>query len=172
MVQLREKRAHTRELFDLAQAIRAVTASTPTLFIVNDRLDIALATGADGVHLGPEDLPWREARRLLGPDRILGVSAATPEEVREAEDAGADYLGVGPAYATGSKADAGDAIGPEGVAGIVRLTRLPVIAIGGITPENATPLWSTGAAGLAVISSVAGADDMEAAIRNLQATRR
>jgi thiamine-phosphate pyrophosphorylase len=171
MVQLREKRANSRELFDLASAIREMTDGMETLFIVNDRVDVALAVAADGVHLGPEDLPWREARKLLGPDRILGVSAATPEEVREAETAGADYLGVGPAYVTESKADAGDAIGPEGIARIARITKLPVLAIGGITPENARPLWSTGVSGIAVISSVAAAEDMTGAVNALKATR-
>ncbi|MBW3625302.1 MAG: thiamine phosphate synthase, partial [Armatimonadetes bacterium] len=159
------------ELYDLAAEIRQATRHTPTLFIVNDRLDIALAVDADGAHVGPDDLPWHEARRLLGPDRILGVSAATPEEVTRAEAVGADYLGVGPAYATGSKADAGEAIGPEGIARIVALTRLPVLAIGGITAANAAPLWEAGARGIAVISAIAGAEEMTAAIRELQETR-
>jgi thiamine-phosphate diphosphorylase len=171
MVQLREKNASTRELYRLALEIREVTSGTPTLFIVNDRVDVALAVDANGVHVGPDDLPWAEARRLIGPDRILGVSAATPEEVKAAEAAGADYLGVGPAYATGSKADAGDAIGPEGVGRIASLTALPVIAIGGITSANASPVWESGTAGVAVISAVAGARDMASAVAELNATR-
>lgn len=171
MVQLREKNLNTRELYARASDLRRVTAGTSSLFIVNDRVDVALAVEADGVHLGPEDLPWQEARRLLGPKRILGVSAATPEEVREAEAAGADYLGVGPAYTTGSKADAGDAIGPEGIARIVEQTMLPVFAIGGITPNNAAPIWKAGARGIAVISWVAGSEDMVTAIRELDSTR-
>jgi thiamine-phosphate pyrophosphorylase len=170
MVQLRDKSANARELCRLAQEIREVTRDSETLFIVNDRADIALVADADGLHVGPEDLPWAEARRLLGPGKILGVSAATPEEIREAEAAGADYLGVGPAYATGNKPDAGDAIGPEGVRRIVNATKLPVLAIGGITPENAPPIWRTGAAGIAVIGAVAGAEDMAAAIRAFHST--
>jgi thiamine-phosphate diphosphorylase len=170
MVQLREKNADTRELYEIAGGIREATSGTSTLFIVNDRVDVALAAEADGVHVGPDDLPWREARRLLGPDRIMGVSAATPEEVRGAEAAGADYLGVGPAFATGSKADAGEAIGPEGIARIAALTSLPVIGIGGITLANAASVWASGAAGIAVISAVAGAKDMAAAVRELAPT--
>lgn len=172
VVQLREKGASSRELYELARAIREITSGTRTLFIVNDRVDIALAAEADGAHVGPDDLPWREARRLLGQDCILGVSAGTPEEVALAEEAEADYLGVGPAYATGSKADAGEAIGPEGVARIAALTRKPVVAIGGITAANAAPIWRSGARGIAVISAVAGAEDMAGAIRALEATRR
>ncbi len=170
MVQLREKHATTRELHQAAIALRDLTRGTSTRFLVNDRVDVALAADADGVHLGPDDLPWKEARRLLGPARVLGVSAATMEEVREAEAAGADYLGVGPAYATGSKADAGDAIGPEGVRRIVEATRLPVVAIGGVTADNAKALWEAGASGIAVISAVAAAPDMREALRAFQRT--
>jgi thiamine-phosphate pyrophosphorylase len=170
MVQLREKDASTRELFELAKAIREITVGTQTLFIVNDRLDIALASDADGAHVGTDDLPWGEARQLLGPDRILGVSAATEAEAREADAAAADYLGVGPVYVTGSKADAGDAIGLEGIRRIIRATETPVCAIGGITTENAAPVWAAGASCLAVISAISSAPDLTEAIRQLQET--
>jgi thiamine-phosphate diphosphorylase len=166
-IQLRGKELATRELCTLASALRSVCARHGALFVVNDRLDVALACGADGVHLGQDDLPVAAARRLA-PALVLGVSAATPEEARAAAAAGADYLGVGSVFATGSKPDAGAAIGPEGLGRVVAATSLPVVAIGGITANNAVRALATGAVGVAVISAVVAAEDVEGAARALR----
>jgi len=121
---------------------------------VNDRLDIALAASADGVHLGPEDLPVRAARRVAGPGLLIGASTGTPDEALVAWEEGADYLGCGSVFRTRSKADAGEPIGLQGLEAVVVAVPLPVIAIGGITPENAPSVWRSGAAGVAVISAL------------------
>ena len=138
------------------------------LFVVNDRVDVALLTGVDGVHGGPEDLPAREARRLLARPSILGVSAGTVEEAKKAARDGADYLGVGPIFPTRTKPDAGDAIGPEKLAAIVKAVGIPVVGIGGIDHENVAAVIAAGAAGAAVVSAVSGAADMAVAARALK----
>jgi thiamine-phosphate pyrophosphorylase len=169
-VQLRGKELTGRELVEVGRALRELTRRAGVLFLVNDRVDVALAVDADGAHVGQDDLPAAVARRLLGPGRILGVSAATPEEARAAEAAGADYLGVGSVFATATKADAGAPIGPAGLRAVVGATRLPVVAIGGITADNAVDVMAAGAAGVAVISAVVGAEDVTAAARRLAAS--
>jgi len=169
MVQFRDKVGNGRRLYEVAAAIRRITLGAGVLFIVNDRLDVALAVGADGLHVGNEDIPPQVARRLLPPGAILGVSAATPEEALEAEGAGADYVGVGPIFATATKPDAGEAVGPERIAAVRAVTKLPILAIGGITAENAALAISAGASGVAVIASVAAAPDMLAEVRRLRA---
>ncbi len=168
-VQLRDKELPGRELLELALRIRSlIDLRRPgTLFLVNDRVDVAAAAGADGVHLGQEDLPCKEARRILGPEAVIGVSASTPEEARRAEKEGADYLGVGPIFPTPSKGDAAPPLGLEGLAEVRRLTRLPLVAIGGITEENVREVMRAGADGIAVISAVYAAPDMEEAARRL-----
>jgi thiamine-phosphate pyrophosphorylase len=138
------------------------------LFAINDRVDVAMAMGADGIHVGPEDLPAREARKLLPPPVVLGVSAGTREEARKAERDGADYIGVGPVFATGTKPDAGAPIGIEGFAAIARAVSIPVVAIGGITIDNVAAVIGAGAAGVAVVASVVGAEDITAAARALK----
>jgi len=168
VVQLREKEAATREMIRLGQALRQITQAAGLPLIVNDRADVALAIGAQGVHVGEEDLPVPLARRLIGPDRILGASPGTVEGARQAERDGADYLGVGDVYGTPSKPDAGAPIGVEGLAEVVRAVSIPVVAIGGIRPTNAAAAIHAGAAGVAVISSVVGAADPEAAARRLR----
>ncbi len=136
--------------------------------VVNDRVDVALAGGADGVHLGQDDLPAAAARALLGPDPLLGVSAATAEEAAAAERDGADYLGVGAIYATSTKADAGAPVGLARIGAVRRASALPIVAIGGITLDNAAATIRAGAAGVAVITAVTLADDMVAATRRLR----
>ncbi|MFN8485496.1 MAG: thiamine phosphate synthase [Anaerolineae bacterium] len=169
VVQLRQKHGSTREMALLGHALRRLTREAGVTFIVNDRLDVALAVDADGVHVGQDDLPADAARALLGPGRLLGVSAATPDEARAAHAAGADYLGVGAVYATGSKADAGAPIGLDGLALVAQSTPLPVVAIGGIGPGRAAPCIAHGAAGVAVISAIVSQDDPQAAARRLRA---
>jgi thiamine-phosphate pyrophosphorylase len=168
VVQLREKTAATREIVELGQALREITRPAGIPLIVNDRLDIALAIGAEGVHVGHDDMPVGLARRLIGPDRLLGASPETVSEARQMERDGADYLGVGDVYGTPSKSDAGPPIGVDGLTEVIRAVSIPVVAIGGITLENAGAVIQAGAAGVAVISAVVSAPDPEAAARRLR----
>ena len=167
IVQYRQKGATTRELFLWAQQIAALAREKGKPFIVNDRVDLALAARADGVHLGPDDLPVSVARRILGPTAIIGASAGTVEEAVEAEAEGASYLGVGCIYGTGSKADAGDPVGPERIAEIRAAVSLPLVAIGGITRGHLSELVAAGADGIAVVSAVTRAKNMKVATREL-----
>lgn len=167
VIQLREKNLSTRELVLLGQQLRKITHQKGVTFIVNDRLDVALAVGADGVHLGQDDMPVSLARRLLGPDKIIGVSADTPAEAEEAYRAGADYLGTGPIFPTSTKPDAGAALGIKRFATLCRQFPLPVVGIGGINAENADEVIKAGAAGVAVISAVIGAPNVTEAAKKI-----
>jgi thiamine-phosphate pyrophosphorylase len=169
VIQLRDKLASTRTLIEEGQALRALTREHGALFIVNDRVDVALAVHADGAHVGQDDMPAALARRLLGPRRILGVSVSTLHEAEEAIAAGADYLGIGPIFATRTKADAGPPVGLPLLTQMARLFARPLVAIGGITPENAASVVQAGATGLAVITAVVHAEDISAATRQLRA---
>lgn len=164
-VQLRDKEATARETLALGSRLRALTRAHGVLFIVNDRADLALALGADGVHLGQDDLPVAAARRILGPDAVIGVSANLPEEACRAEEQGASYVGVGPAYPTSTKANTRALLGPERIALVRAATRLPLVAIGGITAAGAPALRAAGADGICVIGAVIGAPDPETATR-------
>ncbi|MDP2857332.1 MAG: thiamine phosphate synthase [Bacillota bacterium] len=166
-IQLREKRLSDRRLLETALSLRAMTRDAGALLIINDRVDIALAAGADGVHVGQDDLPADAARRLLGADRILGVTVETPAEAKAAEMAGADYVGTGPVYSTSTKPDAGQPYGPVLVQRIKASTTLPVVAIGGIDQHNAEEVARAGADGLAVVSAVVGRQDIEQSVRLL-----
>ena len=169
VVQLREKDAPSRALYEIAEKIRRLTRDAGVPFIVNDRVDIALAAGADGVHVGQDDLPASEARRLIGPDRVLGVSAASLEEALAAERDGADYIGFGPVFeARGTKPDSGPPRGLELLADVCERCAVAVIAIGGINHGNVDRVIAAGAAGVAVISGVVGARDIAAAVRDLK----
>jgi len=173
VIQLRDKRADTRRLYEAACAMREATRAAGALLIVNDRLDIALAADADGLHVGPDDLPVAVARRLLRPGMILGASAGTVEEAIAAERDGADYLGVGAVYeARGSKADAGAPVGPERIAAIRKAVNIPLVGIGGIKAENAMPVIEAGADGVAVITGVVAAPDIRLAAEQLVALVR
>jgi len=171
-LQLRDKDRPARELYALACALAELCATAAVLFVVNDRLDIALACGAPGVHLGQDDLPVERARALGGPDLVIGVSAGTPREAVAAWRAGADYLGVGPAFATATKPDAGTPLGRTGLASVVRAAPLPVVAIGGIRPENAAVALAAGACGVAAISAVMAATDVAAQASRLASAVR
>lgn len=166
-IQLRGKDQPAREQIALARALLAATRAAGALLLVNDRLDVALAAGADGVHLGQDDLPVEAARRIVPPGFLVGISAETAELARAAERGGADYVGTGPVYATGSKADAGDAIGCGRLAEVAAAVRIPIVAIGGIEAANAAEVAAAGAAGVAVISAVMRAADPERATRDL-----
>ena len=168
MVQLREKTASTRDFYRLALEIHALTRRCHLPLVINDRLDIALAIGAEGIHLGQSDLPLPVARRLAGNAMFIGLSASTQEEALRAQAEGADYLGVGAVYPTGTKADAGGAIGLEELARIRAAVHIPVAAIGGVNEGNAPQVMETGVAGIAVISGILSRPDIEAAARNLR----
>lgn len=170
-IQLRLKGATARELFEAARRLIPIVRSAAGLFIVNDRLDVALAVGADGVHLGPDDPPLMDARtvaaELLGTVAdtfILGCSVDTPDEAARAEAEGADYLGVGTVYATANKSDAGEVIGLKGLRRVVEAVSIPVVGIGGITPERAKAVAATGACGSAVIGAVMGSPEPAKAV--------
>jgi thiamine-phosphate pyrophosphorylase len=165
LLQLRDKTATTRQLVQIGQQLRALTRQHDARLIVNDRLDVALAVEADGVHLGQDDLPVSLARRIAGKHLLIGVSAETIEEARQAEADGADYLGVGPMFATPTKPDAGAPVGPERLRVIKHAVRIPVFGIGGVTLQNAPAVLNAGADGICVISAIVGATDPEAAAR-------
>ncbi len=163
MVQLREKEATTRAFLDEARALKAMLEPLGVAFLVNDRLDVALAVDADGLHVGQDDMPVADARRLLGPGKIIGLSITEPGQALRANAAAADYLGVGPIYAQQTKGDAAAPLGVEGLRQVRRLTRTPIFAIGGLTPENSAPVLAAGAEGLAVVSAIVAACDPEQA---------
>ena len=166
-IQLRMKDAPAREMAALARTLLAETREAGALLFINDRVDVALATGADGAHVGQDDLPAAAARRIAPPGFLIGVSAETVELARRAAEDGADYVGVGPVHATGSKADAGAAVGLGRITEVASAVRIPVVGIGGIAIGNAPAVIRAGAAGVAVISAVMRADDPEAAVRAL-----
>jgi thiamine-phosphate pyrophosphorylase len=167
-VQLRAKGATTLELLELARNLNAVCREANVPFIVNDRVDVALAAGAEGAHvghIGEEDLSPRDARHLLGPEAIVGVSVGTPQEAHMATGQGASYISAGPMFATATKSNAGPAAG-EGLLRSVRAaTRLPLVVIGGITPNNSAALYAAGADGVCVGAAIVRAPDPEAATR-------
>jgi len=169
VIQLRDKEASGGRLYEVALSLRKLTREAKVPFLVNDRLDVAMAVDADGVHLGQEDLPASAARRILGPGKLLGVSAETTDEALLAEKEGADYLGVGPVFeARGTKPDAGTPRGLEQIARIRAESRLPIVAIGGIDAGNARQILEAGADAAAVISAVVAAGDIEQAARRLK----
>jgi thiamine-phosphate diphosphorylase len=171
MVQLREKEWPSGRLLALADRLRARCREARVTFVVNDRLDLALALAADGVHLGQEDLPPRVARPLLRPGMRLGVSTHSVEQARAAQAAGADYVAVGAMFPTATKPDF-ELVGPDLVRKLRAEIRAPLIGIGGITPDNVGEVIRAGAAGVAVISAVCAADDPERATRRfLEAIR-
>lgn len=167
VVQLRAKDLPARAFAALAGETARRLAPTGVPLLVNDRVDIALACGAAGVHLGQDDLPVQDARRILGPGAVIGVSVNTPEEARRAAAEGADYVGAGPAFATSTKDTPLAVLGPDGVARIKRAAGVPVVAIGGITAANAASLAAAGADGVAVVSAVLGSPDPERAAADL-----
>ncbi|RMZ54906.1 hypothetical protein APUTEX25_000423 [Auxenochlorella protothecoides] len=168
LVQVRDKNSPARAFAAAAAEALEHARARGVPLVINDRLDVALAIGADGVHLGQDDLPAAAARRLLGPDRILGVSVKTPEQAARAAADGADYVGCGGFAPTNTKAG-NLTVGPEGVAAVVRARVLPVVAIGGIGEGNASAALATGADGVAVISAIFGAPDVVRATKRLRA---
>ena len=166
LFQYRNKAGSPREVFAKAEELREVAARSDVLFIVNDRCDIAMAVGADGVHLGQDDLPLELARNIMGPHKIIGISTHRPEEVTQATRGGADYVGYGPLFPTTTKEAHEVPVGFAGLRDIRPLTSLPVFAIGGITLESVAEVVASGANGVAAASAVFDASDLEQAIRN------
>jgi thiamine-phosphate pyrophosphorylase len=163
VVQLREKEASARETLELGRVLLGRLRPLGVPLIVNDRVDLALALGADGVHVGQGDLPPEVARRLMGPDALVGLSITGPGDLPTVDAAVVDYAGVGPLFPTTSKADATPALGLEDFARLRRLLPVPVVAIGGITTANAAAVIAAGADGVSVVSAICSADDCEVA---------
>ena len=158
VVQIREKTADTLEFYNLALQVKEITTKYNVPLIINDRVDVALAIDADGVHVGQSDMPCDITRKLIGEDKILGVSAATIEEAKKAERDGADYIGTGAVFPTKTKDDA-PSITKEDLKEITESINIPTVAIGGITLENASQLKDTGIAGLSVVSAIMSSDN-------------
>lgn len=169
VVQLREKSCTSREFYELAVRVKKITAALNVPLIINDRIDICLAADADGVHLGQKDIPCAAARKILGRDKIIGVSAALPEEARQAELDGADYLGVGAVFSTSTKSDTRP-VTPEIIRQIRAAVDIPFVAIGGINRNNIVQLYGLGINGAAVVSAVVAQKDIETAAREMRAT--
>ncbi len=168
VVQYREKNASTRRMIEEARELRDLCRANGVPFIVNDRVDVALAVDADGVHVGQEDMPASLARKLIGREKILGVSAENVEQAHAAVADGADYIGAGAIFSTATKADANKPIEIPGLLEIVRASTLPIVGIGGISATNATSVIRAGAMGIAVVSAIVSADDVERATRALR----
>lgn len=168
LVQLREKDCSSKEFYETALKVREVTTRLGVPLIVNDRVDIALAVEADGVHVGQTDLPADVVRRIIGPDKVVGVSVGNVFEALAAVEAGADYLGVGALYATGTKTDAG-ITGLDELQRIRAATQLPIVAIGGINKETVPHFQGIGIDGLAVVSAIVAQPDVAEAAQELKA---
>ena len=168
-LQLREKEASAGEILTLARTLLPLCRARRVPLLINDRVDIALAAGADGVHLGQEDLPLPEARPLLGPDRILGATAHTVDEALRAQAEGADYLGVGAMFPTGTKTDTVPT-SADTLKAICAAVSIPVVAIGGVNAQNLPTLAGTGIAGAAVVSAIFSQGDLTVAARTLRTT--
>jgi thiamine-phosphate pyrophosphorylase len=170
LVQLREKNISGGEFYSLAVALKKLTKHYNIPLIINDRLDIALAADADGLHIGQDDLPLTVARKLLGSGKLLGYSVSNEDEAAYGQQNGADYLGAGTVFYTGTKADIGEPIGALMLEKIKKRVNIPVVGIGGINAENAGLLKKTGIDGISVISAILGCDDIENAagiLRNI-----
>ncbi len=168
LVQLRDKTAPDAEMAELARSLQEILAPRSLPLIINDRIEVARDVGAAGVHLGIDDQPAVEAREALGPEAIIGVSAGTQEEADLVDPGVVDYVGTGAVYATATKADAGAAIGLDGLIQLRRRLALPMVAIGGIGLSTAAAVAATGVEGIAVVSAICGAVDPEAAARDLR----
>ena len=167
VVQLREKIALSREFYQTALRVREVTTNLGVPLIINDRADIALAVDADGVHIGQDDLPYEAARRIVGQNKIVGVSANNLTEAITAADIGVDYIGVGAMFATGTKSDA-NLISIDELRRIRRAIKIPMVAIGGINKNNVSLLKDEGIDGIAVVSAIIAEQDTAGAARELK----
>ncbi len=167
LVQLREKDLSDCEFIQEAISVKRLCERFGIPLLINDNVNVALRSGADGVHLGQDDLPLQEARKMLGPNKIIGISTHTVEEAMEAEQGGADYVGVGSVFATQTKLDA-NVLSIDYIREICQAVTIPVVAIGGIKEENMDVLRNTGVAGIAVVSAIFGQPDIEMATLRLK----
>ncbi|EJP6473861.1 thiamine phosphate synthase [Clostridium botulinum] len=166
-VQVREKNVSTREFYNVSKEVKEVTDYYKVPIIINDRLDIAQAIDADGVHLGQKDIPLNIARKILGENKIIGISVGNVEEALEAENNGADYLGIGTIFPTGSKKDVDAIIGIDGLSQVKNSISIPSVAIGGINKTNFKDVLKTGIEGISVISAILDEDNVKLAANNL-----
>lgn len=166
-VQLREKKCSTREFISEALALQQLLRNKNIPLVINDRVDVALTVGADGIHLGQNDMPIKDARRLVGPSMVIGISAESVEDAVEAEEEGADYVGLSPVFSTATKKDAAKPLGLDGIRSIRKAVKIPLVAIGGIGLDNAVDVIKAGADGLAVVSAIVSASCPETATRML-----
>lgn len=167
-VQLREKRSSTRTFLQQGLEIKQILGDAGIPLIINDRVDIALAIEADGVHLGQSDMPIADARRLVGPEMIIGVSAESVQDAVQAEAEGADYIGISPVFSTKTKSDHALPLGLEGVSQIRKRVKIPLVGIGGIRSDNAMDVLTAGADGIAVVSAIISANDPKKAAQDLR----
>ncbi len=172
IVQYREKDLPAGKMIGEASAIRRMCRDAGVLFIVNDRVDVALASGADGVHIGPHDIGLKEARMLLGTDKIIGVTASSVAEAKRLESEGADYVGLSPVFATSTKKDAGRPVGVETIAEAKKAIRIPLVAIGGISEANLASVLDAGADAVCMISAVLAAKDGKGVEEKVREIRR
>lgn len=167
LVQIREKYSSTREFFEIAVDVKKVTSYYKIPLIINDRIDIAQAIDADGVHLGQTDMPLLKAREILGKNKIIGISSGSIQEALDAEKGGADYLGIGTVFNTGTKKDTKHPLGIEGLKKIYDSISIPAVAIGGINQRNFNDILSTGVDGISVVSAILNTSDIKTAAENL-----
>lgn len=169
VIQLRAKELSAKELLEVAKKARTLTRAATCQLIVNDRADVALAANADGVHLGQEDLPLGAARKLMGKEKLIGISTHDLEQAKEAERGGADYIGFGPIFGSATKETGYAPRGVERLRQICRAVKIPVVAIGGIGEANVAEVWEAGAASAAMISDLMRADDVAEKVRRILA---
>lgn len=167
IVQLREKDISSKEFYDIAKSLRKITKKHKVPFIINDRVDIALAVNADGIHVGQSDLSLKNVRKLIGKDKIIGISCGNLEEAKKAYKNGADYLGVGAIFPTNTKKDAKD-VGIDGLKEIINNIPLPIVAIGGINKENIEKLRDINLAGVALVSAIISQKDVKNSAKNIK----
>ena len=165
IIQYREKELSTKEMYQEASALKELTEENNAILIINDRIDIALAVNADGIHIGQDDMPFEKARELLGKEKIIGLTVHNIEEVTLGEVLGADYFGISPIFSTTTKRDAGKPTGLEFIKEVAKKTKIPFVAIGGINYDNLEAVLVAGARNVAVISAIITKDDVEAECR-------
>ncbi len=168
MIQLREKESTSLDFYRLAKEVVSATKKQGVPLIINDRVDIALAVDAEGIHVGQKDLPAPVVRKMIGKDKILGVSAGNIEEAKIAEKEGADYIGVGAVFSTATKSDARQAIGLERLQTVAKSVNIPAVAIGGINHDNVEAVIQSGVDGVAVVSAIVAAENIQKAAEEMK----
>lgn len=168
IIQYREKEAPVRQMLEEAKEIKKLCQENNVIFLINDRINIAVAADADGVHLGQNDERCETARKLLGKNKIIGLTAHNVKESVEAEKLGADYIGLSPIFSTGTKADAGKPCGTEMIIRVKKYVKIPIVAIGGINESNIGEVLKAGAKNIAIISAILTKDDVGKAVRDFQ----